>query len=112
MLVKYVECESDLADAVTKLRSISVIAVDCEGINMSRVGTLELIQIAGAGHVFLLDIRALTPPVCQRHLREVFESTEHTKLLWDCRMDTDVIECFLDIKLGGMSIFFYCIHEV
>ena len=51
-----------MAQLITPLFSpdrCDLLAVDCEGVRLSRSGALTLVQIATASHVYLIDVMTL-----------------------------------------------------
>lgn len=71
---------------VAELSKLEVIAVDCEGVNLSREGELCLVQIGTESKVYLVDVlehgRALFE---EGGLRALLESAKVRKVLHDCR---------------------------
>ena len=81
------------------------IAVDCEGMNLSREGTLDILSIATRHRdVYLFDIAKLGALAFEAGLKGLLESdrTTHTKLLYDCRNDADALLHIYDVKLAGV----------
>ena len=76
-------------DVCEKLKKLTVIAVDIEGINISNGGTVSLVQIAASSHeVYLFDILALGNMVfTQAYLQPIFRDPNILKLCYDCRCD-------------------------
>ncbi|XP_013401995.1 piRNA biogenesis protein EXD1-like [Lingula anatina] len=95
-----------LDSALETLRSVSEegpnLAVDGEGVNYSRRGTLSLIVIATRDHVFLFDILELGKRVFDRGLREILEDPTREKLMFDCREDSDILWHQYHVKLDGV----------
>jgi hypothetical protein len=87
--------------ALACIGAASVIAVDTEGVALSRTGQLTLLQVAVEERVFLFDILALgaaafgEPPACAAgaavSLHRVLQGAAHTKLAWDVRRDSDAL---------------------
>lgn len=79
-------------EMVAELTKLEVIAVDCEGVNLSREGELCLVQIGTESKVYLVDVlehgRALFE---EGGLRALLESTKVRKVLHDCRGDSDAM---------------------
>lgn len=85
----------------TKVR----VAFDCEGVNLSRLGTLELVSLffdddsimnhEGVEEVFLIDLSNDSDSTLRQErvgaLKKLFESEEVTKIIHDSRMDCDVL---------------------
>ena len=95
---------AEFAQAVDKVISShddSRVAFDCEGVNLSRVGTVELVAICfeepvcEKTTVFLVDLnnekqtRNLQERVAT--LKRLLESPDTVKVIHDCRMDSDVL---------------------
>lgn len=82
------------------------VAFDCEGVNLSRIGSLELISICFSSmEVFLLDVAAkpnLSDPTILKSLKDLFESTKVKKIIHDCKMDSDALYHILGIKLTNV----------
>jgi len=78
------------------LRKADVIAVDCEGVLMSRTGPVTLLQCATREAVYLIDVQALGARAFDERgaggILDVLESREAPlKLMFDCRMDSDAL---------------------
>ena len=70
------------------LQQECILAVDCEGINLGRIGgSLCLIQIAGQCGTFLFDVFQNQQGLLQSGLQDLLENREIVKLIHDCRMD-------------------------
>ena len=137
--------------AVEACAAEKVIAVDCEGVCMSRVGAVTVLQVAAGEKIFLFDVQALgevlfhalpggggggggagdggedvteravarptekdgeDASICEagvraaegrgRSLKAVLEDPEVTKLMFDCRVDSDALFHQHGIRLGGV----------
>ena len=106
--------------------SSDVLAVDLEGVSMSRVGPVTLLQVAARDRVFLFDAQALgTAELFERAvrpesdeedepssdgdagarkktLRFVLEDPRVTKLMFDCRVDSDALFHQHGVALRGV----------
>ena len=103
--------------------SSDVLAVDLEGVSMSRVGPVTLLQVAARDRVFLFDAqalgtaelfeRAVRPESSEdgdaedgdagaRTLRCVLEDPRITKLMFDCRVDSDALFHQHGVALRGV----------
>jgi hypothetical protein len=68
------------------------VAFDCEGINLSRIGTVELISICFSSlTVFLIDFGGTPDRIIEEHVKRLFESNTIIKIIHDCRMDSDAL---------------------
>jgi exonuclease 3'-5' domain-containing protein 1 len=66
----------DLDDAIAKCVSCNLLAVDLEGVSMSRVGQVTLLQVATDTDVFLFDVQALSTETLFHRYVEVDEVAE------------------------------------
>merc|ERR1719253_1474962 len=99
--MQYVTTLNHAVAAVDQLRSIPVIAVDCEGVNLSATGELTLIQVAFASgrslHVCVFDVLALGVGI--RVLHRILEEPAPVKLVHDVRMDAAALHAQFGISL-------------
>ena len=88
------------------------IAFDCEGVNLCRLGTLELVSICfPTNEVFLID---LSQPACSEivnSLKKLFESYDVTKIIHDCRMDCDALFHLHNVSVNNVHDT-SCFHHV
>ena len=82
---------------------VDAIALDVEGVDLSRLGLISLVQLATKNACFVLDVLNAKPsdPLI-RWLRALLES-EVVKVVHDCRMDSDALWHKLEIKLKNVS---------
>ena len=89
------------------------VAFDCEGIRLSRVGTVDLVSIClSTMEVFLVDFGGDACPQILKKVKELFESENVTKIIHDCRMDCDALFHIHGIKVNNVhdtSCFHYMI---
>ena len=88
-------------EAVARCADADVIAVDCEGVNMSRVGAITLLQVAAGDSAYLFDVQAMGRACFEmvsdasvtngRNLKSVLEDPKVVKLMFDCRVDSDAL---------------------
>jgi hypothetical protein len=115
-----------LCAALAAIAAASIIAIDTEGVRLSRTGQLTLLQVATASQVFIFDILALGPgafaaePAAQAgaegaaplSLRRILEDEAWLKLAWDVRRDSDALlhQCgvtlkgVLDVQLAAVAL--------
>merc|ERR1712048_1146018 len=68
------------------------LAVDIEGVRLSRRGEICIVQVANkTKDVFLFDVTTLGNAAFSNGLKEVLESETVTKLFYDLRGDTDAL---------------------
>jgi len=68
------------------------VAFDCEGVNLSRLGSVEIVSIcSSASEVYLIDFGNEKCPKIAKAVKELFECSTVTKIIHDCRMDCDAL---------------------
>jgi len=67
------------------------LAVDLEGLDLSRDGRITLLQMATATKVYLVDVLVLGPRAFEQGLRDLLEDPTVEKLMFDCRQDSDAL---------------------
>ena len=78
----------------------SMIAVDLEGINLSRTGQISLVTVATGTAVYVFDVVALGHRVFACGLEEVLAANHILKLLFDCRTDVDALKFQFNVDVG------------
>jgi len=90
----FVDTEETLKDCLEKLRDAlkdnPMLAVDCEGDNLSRDGKLQILSVATNTEAFLVDVAALKSAPFDMGLKATLEDKNIAKLLFDCREDVSV----------------------
>lgn len=85
---------------------VFLMAVDCEGVDLSRFGTLTLVSVAlNPFHVYLFDIIQpdIELQVAQLDiLRGILEDPEIVKLIHDCHQDSDALSTQQKIRLENV----------
>jgi exonuclease 3'-5' domain-containing protein 1 len=99
------------------------VAFDCEGVNLSRIGTLELVAVCflsgvdetDAGAIFLVDLNQKCDPsklaARVQALKKLFECPTVRKVIHDCRMDCDALYHIHGINLTNVHAT-SCFHAV
>ena len=103
--IVWVEDAAGVKESVKELGRDKEIAVDCEGWNLSREGTLDILSIATRHQeVYLFDIAKLGALAFDSGLKRLLESDSgtKTKLMYDCRNDSDALMHLYDVKLAGV----------
>lgn len=93
------------------------VAFDCEGVNLSRIGSVEVVSICfSPTDVFLVDLGGAEPcPEIVKAVKDLFESDKVTKIIHDCRMDCDALFHLHGIKVNNIhdtSCFHYVITSM
>lgn len=79
------------------------IVLDIEGVDLSRCGSICIVQVATTKACFLLDLLGKTrdDPLVN-WLRGILEDASITKIIHDCRMDSDALSHLLGIRLTNV----------
>ena len=82
-------------------RGEAVVVLDAEGVDLSRCGRISIVQIATPRECFLIDVldKARDDPLVS-WLRGILEDEGVTKIIHDCRMDSDALFHLLGIRLA------------
>lgn len=104
---RLIDDEAGLEDALHELKREIIdnsrfIAVDCEGVNLSRKGALTLITVATEDKVYIFDVLKLEQAVFSFGLGEILQDKSIGKLMFDCREDSDALWHQFNIKLTGV----------
>ena len=99
--------ESDglsIETAQCMLDGIKLIALDCEGVQLSRVGEITIVSIGvSSEQVILFDMKGLLgSSKITKIIKEVLEDDTVEKIIHDCRMDSDALLHKLDIILTNV----------
>lgn len=86
--------------------------LDAEGVDLGRGGNLSLVSVATRKHCYLFDILECSKQDPMAHfLRKLLEDDSKTKIIHDCRMDSDALENIAQIKLVNIHDT-SCFHTV
>ncbi|GFH61095.1 hypothetical protein CTEN210_17571 [Chaetoceros tenuissimus] len=106
--VSFLSAVGDIcSNASTETRKV---AFDCEGVNLCRVGTLEIVSVCfeqedNTKSIFLLDLgkNEGTPDTSVvRALKDLLENEHVIKIIHDCRMDADALFHHHGISLNNV----------
>ena len=79
------------------------ISFDCEGVNLSRLGSVEIVSICfPPSKVYLIDFGKGKCPTVVKAVKELFENSKVKKIIHDCRMDCDALYHLHNIKLNNV----------
>lgn len=84
------------------VRNKQMLAVDCEGVELSRFGSLTILSIGTRDTVYLIDVKEIGESVFDDGLRRILEDTNTEKLMFDCREDADALLHNHKVKLAGV----------
>ena len=92
-----------IKDVIAKLNTAGTMAVDCEGRDLGRGGTLDILSVATKDkEVYLFDISALGRGAFDAGLRALLENKEVEKMMFDCRGDADALKHLFGVMLDGV----------
>lgn len=82
----------------------AVIALDLEGRDLSRHGSVCIVTIATHSVVYIIDMVQLGPAALQRtsSLTKLLESRDVAKLMFDCRADCDALFFLYNVRLQAV----------
>jgi ribonuclease D len=98
-----IKTTDDLNNFLSKCENKTVIAIDLEGIDLSRIGKISLVTVSFNNENFIFDI--LNEELNKEQLpiiKNIFEDTNILKIIHDCRTDSDVLYHLLNIKLTNV----------
>ena len=91
---------------------LTTVAVDLEGVDLGRDGCISLIQVATPDQCFIFDVlNKDSSDSVVIWLKFLLEDNEITKIIHDCRMDSDALLHTLDITLTNVHDT-SCFHHV
>ena len=103
---RLVDDEAGIKDAISELKGKieqnTLLAVDCEGVSLSRKGALTVITVATEEKAFIFDVLKLGQNVFTAGLGEILEDKTREKLMFDCRQDSDALWHQFNVKLTGV----------
>ena len=91
-----------MAEIKQKMERKTLLAVDCEGVSLSRKGELTIITVATEEKVYIFDVIKLGQAVFSSGLGEILEDKSRKKLMFDCRQDSDALWHQFNVKLTGV----------
>ena len=100
--VVIVDTEDILQRSKLELENVKELSFDCEGINLSRTGTLCVVQISSRSKTYLFDVLSSAKDCIVHYLKEILENSDIIKIIHDVRMDSDALYHQFDIKLYGI----------
>ncbi|XP_068752826.1 piRNA biogenesis protein EXD1-like [Montipora capricornis] len=103
---KLVDDKGDLKESIAelkgKLERSTLLAVDCEGLSLSRKGALTILTVATEEKAYIFDVLKLGQAVFSEGLGEILEDKSREKLMFDCRQDSDALWHQFNVKLSGV----------
>ena len=97
-----VTLKETLCELKGKLERNTILAVDCEGVNLSRKGAITIITVATEDKAYIFDVLKLGQAVFNSGLGEILEDKSRKKMMFDCRQDSDALWHQFNVKLTGV----------
>lgn len=96
----YITTEDKSLSVAEEIMEEKVVGVDLKGVELGRRGRITYVAIAWPGNIACLDIKLLDgiPP----WTKAILETQSITKVMHDCRGDTENLYCQYGIKLQGV----------
>jgi len=91
-----------LAFVSSLLQNEKILAVDCEGTNLSRHGKVCLLQIATESETFLVDVLSLGQDTFKHGIDRILQDNRIVKVMHDCRADSDALFHQYSVKLANV----------
>ena len=105
LTLQWIDTVPKVVKTVKELKRQKEIALDCEGFSLGRKGTLDILTIGTINKkVFLFDVTKLKSSAFDHGLRDLLQSDRDTltKLMFDCRNDSDALLHHYGVKLNGV----------
>ncbi|XP_046572932.1 uncharacterized protein LOC124280966 isoform X2 [Haliotis rubra] len=100
---KVVDNVDDCVKAVDDLLLESVVAVDCEGIDLGKKGPLTLLQVAKLdGFVYLFNVFVEPKVFTEGRLKSFLENQDIVKVFHACNRDSAALKCQFDVMLNNV----------
>jgi ribonuclease D len=98
-----VDNAEDLATCETNLSSCTLLALDCEGVCLGRMGELTIVQVSSRSHCYLFDVLALEKKsAAVTFLKKLLEDSNIVKIVHDVKMDSDALYHCLGISISNV----------
>jgi ribonuclease D len=97
MRVTLVDSDEAMTACVEALAAAQTVALDCEGVDLGRLGSVTLVQLATETHCFVLDIMSQRCDV--EFLRRLLEDPSVLKIVHDPACDADALLHHLRIRV-------------
>lgn len=92
-----------LEKARKDIEGAELLALDCEGVDLCRCGSLCIVQIATPSKCFLFDVlKKDCWSAMAQFLKGILEDPAITKVIHDCKMDADALLHLHGIRLVGV----------
>ncbi len=98
-----VDKAEDLAVCESNLSSCTLLALDCEGVCLSRMGELTIVQLSSRSHCYLFDVLSLEKDSAAiMFLKKLLEDSNVVKIVHDVKMDSDALYHCLGISISNV----------
>ena len=103
LTVTVVDTPQTLGECQAALKGAALLALDCEGVNLNRLGNLTLVQLSTPSACFLIDV--LDKPKSSEvvaFLKTILEDESLVKIIHDSKCDADSLLHQFGIRLQGV----------
>ncbi|KAK2590966.1 hypothetical protein QQS21_011345 [Conoideocrella luteorostrata] len=112
---KVIDSQADMSELVDTLQGLPIeppsLYIDLEGINLSRQGTIAILQVfvRPSGQTYLIDVKELQDKSFSTRgekgltFKDILESESIPKVFFDVRNDSDALYSHFKIHLGGIQ---------
>ena len=94
-----VDCAHSLHDCRCHFAQQSVVAWDCEGVELGRFGSVTVVQLASSERCYVLDLLSAAKEPILNFLRDILEDASVTKIIHDAAADSDALYHLHHIKV-------------
>ena len=112
--VRLVDDLTSAKQVLSSLKCQDVLAFDCEGVKLGRGGKMTLIQIGVKNDtVYLFDVLEIGKDLFSVGMKDILESPNIYKYMYDCRCDSDSLYHEFSVKLANvldMQLFEYIVR--
>ncbi|XP_063447946.1 piRNA biogenesis protein EXD1-like [Mytilus trossulus] len=103
---KYIDTKGKFSSAINelndKIKDDNTIALDCEGVDLSRFGCVTMFNVGTKDMVYLIDVLKIGDSVFDDGLRSILENNTIEKLMFDCRENADALFHLHKVNLDGV----------
>eukprot|EP00667_Euglena_gracilis_P012346 EG_transcript_12676 len=99
-----VDDAASLQECIPRLRGERLLAMDVEGVGLNRFGRVALVQLGlRSGECFIFDVlnQSASSEIVQ-FLKTILEDESVTKIVHDCRTDSDALYHRLGVRLAAV----------
>ncbi|XP_057298108.1 uncharacterized protein LOC130629031 [Hydractinia symbiolongicarpus] len=101
--VVFIDTTDGIKNAVAELKKHTELSLDCEGVRLGRDGKLMLLQLgAKKDTIYLFDVLKLGKEIFELGIKDILESPNIVKYVFDCRKDSTSLWLEYQVKLTNV----------